>query len=97
MTYNLKEDATNSKSKDEELVSNLPKEVTNKNMDKEIIEIFRVGDKMKIPQNQVKVKFDSQSTKNMVVLDKSSRLKDSEILSKVILSLEALSKEDRED
>ena len=66
-------------------------------MDKEIIEIFRVGDKMKIPQNQVKVKFDSQSTKNMVVLDKSSRLKDSEILSKVILSLEALSKEDRED
>ena len=66
-------------------------------MDKEIIEIFRIGKKYENASKPrpVLVKFDNQTTKNMV-LDNSRRLKDSEIFSKVILSLH-LSKEDRED
>ena len=43
--YNLKEDVTNSKSVDKELVVKTPEKVTSKNMDKEIIEIFRIGTK----------------------------------------------------
>ena len=57
---------------------------------------FRIGKKGESPKPRpLLIKFESLETKNMV-LDNSSRLKDSESINKVILSLD-LSKEDRED
>ena len=49
---NFKEDVTNSKSKDKELVPKHLKELTNIKTDKEIIEIFRIGKKTKMLQTQ---------------------------------------------
>ena len=98
IVYNLTEDV--GKSKENELVSKLLKEVTGRKIEKEILEMFRIDKKLKNLQNQnlkpkpLLIKFESLETKNMV-LDNSSRLKDSESFNKVILSLD-LSKEDRE-
>ena len=91
---NLTEDA--GKSKEKELVSKFLKEVTEK-IEKEILEMFRIGTKVEESSKPklLMIKFESLETKNMV-LDNSSRLKDSESFNKVILSFD-LSKEDRED
>ena len=69
-----------------------------KKLEKEIIEIFKIykkKDEIASKPRPVLVKLYNQSSKNMV-LDNSNRLKDNEILRKVIVSLD-LSKEDRED
>ena len=59
--------------------------------------MFRIGKNVKeTPRPRpMLIKFESLETKNMV-LDNSSRLKDSESFNKVILSLDS-SKEDKED
>lgn len=94
IVYNLTEDS--GKSKEKELVSKLLKEVTGKKIEKEILEMYRIGKKVEDASKPrpVLIKFDNLLTKSMV-LDNSNKLKDSEVFNKVILSHD-LSKEDRE-
>lgn len=95
IVYNLTEDVD--KSKDKEVVFKLLREVTNKKIEKEIVEAFRLGKRIADSSRPrpVLVKFVNQSARDMV-LDSSNKLKESEQFSKVILSLD-LSKEDREE
>ena len=74
-----------------------PERINRQKIEKEIFEMFRIGKKVEESSKPrpLLIKFESLETKNMV-LDNSSRLKDSESFNKVILSLD-LSKEDRED
>ena len=94
IAYNLTEDnIVVGKSKEKELVSKLLKEVTGRKIEKEILEIFRIGKNVEDSSKprHLLIKFESLETKNMV-LDNSRRLKDSDSFSKVMLSLD-LSKE----
>ena len=94
IVHNLTEDM--GKTKQKEVVSKLLKEETGRKIENEILEMFRIGKKGESSKPRpLLIKFESLETKNMV-LDNSSRLKDSESFNKVILSLN-LSKEDRED
>ena len=92
--YNLTEDV--GKSNEKELVSKLLKEVTGKNIKRNLGNVQNWQKSWRIFKTRpLLIKFGSLETKNMV-LDNSSRLKDRESFNKVILSLD-LSKEDRED
>lgn len=95
IVYNLTEDV--GKSKEKELVSKLLKEVTGKKIEKEILEMFRIGKKVEDTSKPrpLLIKFDNLSTKNFI-LDNCYKLKESEQFRKVILNQD-LSKEDREE
>ena len=78
-------------------MSKLLKEETEEKIEKEILETFRICQKVEESSNPrpLLIKFESLETKNMV-LDNSRRLKDSESFNKVTLSLD-VAKEDMED
>ena len=83
IVYNLTEDV--GKSKEKEVMAKLLKEVTGRKIEKEILEMFRIGKKGESskPRPLLK-KFESLETKNMG-LDNSSRLKASTKLSKALI------------
>ena len=76
IVYNLQENDSNSKVKDKELILKMLKEISNKDLDNEIIEFFRLGKKMDNVHRArpVLIKFKNQSIKNLV-LENSFRLK----------------------
>lgn len=89
--YTLPEESDNSKVKEKELVLMLLKEIATKKWT-----IFRIGRKLDKEERQspVLLKFKRQTSKNLI-LENASKLKDSEVFRKVILS-QALEKENGE-
>ena len=96
VVYNLQENDLNSKAKDKEEILKLLKEVSSKDLDTEIMEFFRMGKRTDNAQRArpVLIKFDNQSTKNLV-LENSFSLRKSESYKMIILKQD-LSIEDRE-
>ena len=97
VVFNLAENDANSKSEDKDLILKLLMEVTDRDMAKDIVEIFRMGRRTENTKKvrPILIKLESFNLKNLI-LENAFKLKKSEAFSKVVLNHD-MSKEDREE
>lgn len=97
VVFNLAENDANSKSDDKDLILKLLMEVTNRDITKDIVEIFRMGRRTENTKKvrPILVKLESAILKNLI-LENAFKLKKSEAFNKVVLNHD-MSKEDREE
>ena len=96
VAYNLLENDQNSRVKDKESVLKLLEGITEMKLEKEIVEVYRLGRRDDSHKTRpVLIKFENHSIKNLV-MENAPRLRRSESTRNVILSND-LSREDRQE